>query len=107
MRDDRSSVDTEDARMSPLNKRHNTFPLLCFRRRYTIFTIFNFLLKSGTWTSMMLGKSSTTIVLITLSDILIMVMGLKIKNVWTPDVIENGTQVLLKKKIIIVFVLLN
>ena len=47
---------------------------------------------------MMLGKSSTTIVLITLSDILIMVMGLKIKNVWTPDVIENGTQVQTKQK---------
>ena len=62
---------------------------------FVYFHHFNFLLKSGTLTSMMLGKSTSTIVLITLSDILIMVMGLKIKNVWTPDVIENGTQVLL------------
>ena len=67
---------------------------------FVYFHHFNFLLKSGTLTSMMLGKSSSTstIVLITLSDILIMVMGLKIKNVWTPDVIENGTQVLLKRQ---------
>ena len=61
---------------------------------FVYFHHFNFLLKSGTLTSMMLGKSSTsTIVWITFSDILIVVMGLKIKNVWTPDVIENGTQV--------------
>ena len=39
---------------------------------------------------MMLGTST---IVWTCADILIMVMGLKITNVWTPDVIENGTQV--------------
>ena len=81
MRDYRSSVEKRmclDVTAFPLHYFHH----------------FNFLLKSGTLTSMMLGKSSTsTIVWITFSDILIVVMGLKIKNVWTPDVIENGTQV--------------
>ena len=54
---------------------------------FSPFYLINFLLKSGTLCITMLG-------ILTFVDILIMVMGLKITNVWTPDVIENGTQVI-------------